>query len=45
MIDGAALLALVLEQHVLTVEEQDVELLDFVVCDVRGNLVRLNGAR
>jgi hypothetical protein len=34
MVDCAALLALMLEQHVLAVEKQDVELLDRVVGDV-----------
>ena len=34
MVDGAALLALVLDQHILAVEEQDVEFLDLVVRDL-----------
>jgi hypothetical protein len=39
VIDRAALLALVPDQHVLPVEKQDVELLDFVVGDMGGAVV------
>ncbi len=34
MVDRAALLALMLDQHVLAVEKQDVEFLDLVVRDL-----------
>src|SRR5262252_9504297 len=35
MIDGAALLALMFDERVLTVEKEDVKFLDFAVSDLR----------
>src|SRR5271169_1145556 len=39
VVDRAALLALVLEQHILAVEKQDVELLDLVVRDLGAAII------
>src|SRR5690349_9039806 len=39
MIDRAALLALMLDQHVLAVEEQNMEFLDLAVRDLRGAVI------
>src|SRR6516164_879809 len=36
MVDGAALLTLMLDQHILAVEKQEMEFLDFAVTDLRG---------
>ena len=39
VVDGPALLLLVLDQHVLAVEEEDVEFLDLAVGDMRRAVV------